>query len=169
MGLAVGLADVEDVAHAEAHEAAALLVGVLVAVLHEHGHEDLDAALALAHVAVEVTLPAPEAGHVGGGGHLHRYQDGVAEAVVVEPAEAPQPRLPALGVVHGADALAEAVERRLRALLRPLARLLALSLARVTLGALGGCHVLVSSRVAVPHGPSVRACHPWRPRVSAPW
>ena len=80
---------------------------VLVAVPHEHGHEDLDAALALAHVPVEVALPAPEAGHVGGGGHLHGYQDGVAEAVVVEPAEAPQPRLPALGLVDLADALAE--------------------------------------------------------------
>ena len=100
---------------------------VLVAVPDEHGHEDLDAALAFAHVAVEVALPAPEAGHVGGRGHLHRYQDGVAEAVVVELAEAPQPRLPALGVVHGADALAEAVERRLRALLCPLVCLLALS------------------------------------------
>jgi hypothetical protein len=169
VGLAVGLAHVEDVAHAEAHEAAVLLVGVLVAVLDEHGHEDLDAALAFPHVPVEVTLPTPEAGHVGGRGHLHRYQDGVAEAVVVELGEAPQPRLPALGLVDLADALAEAVERRLRALLRPLARLLALCLAHVTLGALGGCHVLVSSRVAVPHGPSVRACHPWRPRVSAPW
>ena len=66
--LALGLGDVEHVADLEAHEPPELdgllgvvpwgLLGIAQPALHDHGHEHLDAVLALLNVAAEIPLPA---------------------------------------------------------------------------------------------------------------